>query len=142
MARDAPQFAMFATLVSAVFASVTFVATTTSVVLRSAGSSSPRSAPRVVTACFMTSTESAKPPDGRRAPATMRPLRQSRISPAAFTTASADTTTSPTLRLAVPRPPFIPPKPRLRCIFPTVAPAPTPTLPSATDPVEAAAHAL
>jgi len=38
----------------------------------------------------MTSTESAKPPDGRRAPATMRPLRQSRISPAAFPIHGAD----------------------------------------------------
>ena len=44
------------------------------------------------------------------------------------------------LRLAVPSPPFMPPKPRPRCILPTVAPAPAPTLPSATGPVRRAAR--
>ena len=65
--------------------------------LRSAASSSPRSAPGFASACFMTSDaigEAARRP--ARARDDHRPLRQSRMSPAAFTTASADTTTSPT----------------------------------------------
>ena len=90
----------------------------------------------------MTSTLSASVPSARRAPAMMPPLFQSRMSPAALTTASAPMMTSPSFRLAVPRPPFMPLRPRPRCIFPTVAPAPAPTFPSATGPVVAAAHAL
>ena len=77
-----------------------------------------------------------------RAPATMRPVRQSRMSPAAFTTESAAMTTSPRRIDTVPTPPFIPPRPRDRNILPTVAPAPAPMLPSATGAAAAASHAL
>ena len=64
MARAAPQLAIIATFVSCVFVSVTLVATTTSVVLRSAGSSSAAPGVRLTIVRFITSTLSAKPAVG------------------------------------------------------------------------------
>ena len=88
------------------------------------------------------STERTKAlPSAVRAPARMVPCRQSRTSPAALTTTSAPTTTSPSRIDAEPMPPFIPRMPRPTNILPTVAPVPAPTLPSATADAAAAWHA-
>ena len=81
-------------------------------------------------------------------PATTCPLAGSMMSPTAFTTASADTMRPFGNAMdAVPTPPFIgwyaePVAPNNAPSFPTVAPAPAPTLPSATRPFDAAAAAL
>src|SRR5690606_31054708 len=74
------------------------------------------------------------------APATMRPVSGSTTSPSALTTASAATVPPPGRgRAALPNPAFI-----AYCgpaHLPTVAPVPTPTLPSSTGPAPAASHA-
>ena len=81
---------------------------------------------------------SARPvPSWVRTPATTSPVAGSITSPTALTATTA-ATVSPSARVieAVPIPPFIA-RPRPRS-FPTVAPAPAPTLPSAGAAVVAA----
>ena len=79
-------------------------------------------------------------PSGFRVPATTRPVSGSTTSPSAFTATSAATVTPPgTVIDALPMPAFI--ARSMGPSFPTVAPAPAPTLPSATGPDVAAAAA-
>ncbi len=117
----------------AVRSSAAFVATTASVVLRAA--TAPNGAPPRAK-CASASTNL---PSAPRAPARIAP-EPSRMLPTAFSTTSAPTTMSPPLAAQLPTPPFI--AARGPSAFPTVAPVPAPTDPSATSPpAEAAAHA-
>src|SRR5690606_38103368 len=114
------------------------VATTAMTVLVAGGAGFPdppkgdaaRTAFSVKKACFSLSY----------APATRRPSSGSTMSPTALTTASAPTVPPPgTGSALLPRPPFI-----AYCgpaHFPTVAPVPAPTPPSATGAADAASHA-
>ena len=109
-----------------------FVATTTSVVFVPSRANPPPGIPP-----FARYRRASTKPSGPRAPASILPS-ESRTSPKAFTTARALTTTSPRCSDQVPIPLFIiPSAPRT---FPTVAPVPAPTEPSATS-VPAASHA-
>ena len=79
-------------------------------------------------------------PSGVRTPATTCPVAGSITSPTALTATSAATIRpSGSVIDAVPMPPFI--ARAGPASFPTVAPAPAPTLPSATGPADAAAAA-
>src|SRR5215218_1777027 len=87
------------------------------------------------------STVSPSVPSSRRGPASISRVMGSLISPKAFTAARAATTRPPSSRAeALPTPPFIA---RSRpSTFPTVAPAPAPTLPWAKSPLVAEEAAL
>src|SRR2546429_590310 len=129
MRRASASPAACATFSSPTRSRAAFVATTASVVFGVAPNGAPPAA-RYASA-------SANSPSGPRAPARTRPA-PSRMLPTAFSTTSAPTTTSPSPRDAhVPTPPFM--ARRGPSTFPTVAPVPAPTVPSAMS-LRAAAH--
>src|SRR5438094_5003946 len=117
---------------SAVRSRVAFVATTASVVLRPAAAVGvPASrAPNGVPPPARCERASTYAPSGPRAPARIFPEASTTL-PTAFTTTNAPTTMSPPVAAHVPTPPFI--AARGPSAFPTVAPVPAPTLPSATS---------
>src|SRR5436190_17449241 len=138
MLRARPSWAICATLFASAFVSTASVATTAIVVAAPVallGSSRAGSSPRLSARIVPTS----RVPSAVRAPATTRPVRGSTTSPTALTATSAATVMPPTSTDAVPMPPFIArPMPNS---LPTEAPAPAPTLPSASESRDAASQA-
>ena len=128
MRRASASPAACARLSRPVRSSAALVATTARVVLRAANGAPPW--PKCVRA-------STYVPSGPRAPASTAP-DPSRMLPTAFSTTRAPTITSPPRTAQVPTPPFV--AARGPSAFPTVAPVPAPTDPSATSP-DAAPHA-
>ena len=126
-----PSCAIWATFVACALDHFRFVATTPRVVFSVVSVVPSRQPDRSI------DMVSAKPsPLSLLAPATMLPVSGSTTSPSALTAASAPTTRPFSSAIAAePNPPRMPlPAPS---IFPTVAPAPAPTLPICTGPREA-----